>query len=65
LNAMDLSPEAIDEELLKRTAAQPKPETGAPADSAGPPPKELTEMQAQILSSFRGEDVAGRSSDKW
>jgi len=65
LNDMDLSPEAIDEELLKRTAAKPKLEIGAPADSAEPPPKELTEMQAQVLNSFRGEDVSGRSSDKW
>ncbi len=54
LNDMDLSPEAIDEELLKRTAAKPKLEMGGPADSAEPPPKELTDMQAQILSSFRG-----------
>jgi hypothetical protein len=65
LNDMDLSPEAIDEELLKRTAAKPKLEIGAPADSAEPPPKELTEMQAQILNSLRGEDASGRSSDKW
>ena len=65
LNDMDLSPEAIDEELLKRTTAKPKLEIGAPADSAEPPPKELTEMQAQILNSLRGEDASGRSSDKW
>lgn len=65
LNDTDLSPEAIDEELLKRTAAKPKLEMGAPADSAEPPPKELTEMQAQVLNSFRGEDASGRSSDKW
>ena len=65
LNDMDISPEAIDEELLKRTAAKPKPEIGALENSAEPPPKELTEMQVQILSSFRGEDVAGRPSDKW
>ena len=57
LNDMDISPEAIDEELLKRTAPKPKPEVGALGDSTEPPPKELTEMQAQILSSFRGEDV--------
>jgi len=52
LNDMDLSPEAIDEELLKRTAAKPKLEIGAPEDSAEPLPKGLTEMQAQILNSF-------------
>jgi len=62
---MDHSPEAIDEELLKRTAAKPKPEMGALTDSAESPPKELTDLQVQILSSFRGEDVSGRPSDKW
>jgi hypothetical protein len=65
LNDMDISIQAIDEELLKRTAAKPKPELGALEDSAERPPKELTEMQAQILSSFRGEDAGGRPSDKW
>jgi len=65
LNNMDHSPEAIDEELLKRTAAKPKPEAGALTDSAESPPKELTDLQVQILSSFRGEDVSGRPSDKW
>jgi len=65
LDDMDHSPEAIDEELLKRTAAKPKPQAGALADSAESPAKELTEMQVQILSSFRGEDVSGRASDKW
>ena len=27
--------------------------------------KQLSEMQAQILNSMRGEDVSGRASDKW
>lgn len=65
LNDMDRSPEAIDAELLKRTAATPKMEVGALDAPAEPPAKELSEMQAQILSSMRGEDASGRASDKW
>ena len=65
LNDMDHSPEAVDEELLKRTAATPKLEVGALEAPAEVPVKELSEMQAQILNSMRGEDVSGRSSDKW
>lgn len=65
LNDMDRSPEAVDEELLKRTAAKPKQDAGALEAPAEAPPKELSEMQAQILNSMRGEDVTGRPSDKW
>ncbi|MBI3808410.1 MAG: hypothetical protein HY281_13010 [Nitrospirae bacterium] len=65
LNDMDRSPEAIDADLLKRTAATPKIEVGALETSAEPPVKELSEMQTQILNSMRGEDVSGRPSDKW
>jgi hypothetical protein len=65
LNDMDRSPEAIDADLLKRTAATPKIETGAIEAPAEPPAKELSEMQSQILNSMRGEDVSGRPSDKW
>ncbi len=65
LNDMDASPEAVDEELLKRTAPIPKPEVGALEAPAEPPVKELSEMQAQILNSLRGEDASGRASDKW
>ena len=65
LNDMDHSPEAVDEELLKRTAANPKLEVGALEAPAEAPAKELSEMQAQILNSMRGEDVTGRPSDKW
>jgi hypothetical protein len=65
LNDMDHSAEAVDEELLKRTAAKPKLEAGALEAPVEGPPKELSEMQAQILNSMRGEDVAGRPSDKW
>ena len=62
---MDRSPEAVDADLLKRTAATPKVEIGALDAPAEPPVKELSEMQAQILSSMRGEDASGRASDKW
>jgi len=65
INDMDRSPETVDADLLKRTAAIPKIEVGALEDPAGPPQKELSEMQAQILNSMRGEDVSGRPSDKW
>jgi len=65
LNDMDASPEAVDEELLKRTAPIPKPEVGVLEAPAEPPVKELSEMQAQILNSMRGEDATGRASDKW
>ena len=65
LNDMDRSPEAMDADLLKRTAATPKIEVDALDAPAEPPVKELSEMQAQILSSMRGEDASGRASDKW
>src|SRR5207247_10888624 len=65
LNDMDRSPEAVDEELLKRTAPIAKREVGALEAPAEPPVKELSEMQAQILSSMRGDDASGRASDKW
>ena len=65
LNDMDRSPEAVDEELLKRTAPIPKLEVAAIEATDEPPVKELSEMQAQILSSMRGEDASGRPSDKW
>ena len=65
LNDMDRSPEAVDEELLKRTAPIPKLDVGALEASAEGPAKELSEMQAQILNSMRGEDASGRASDKW
>ena len=65
LNDMDTSREAMDEELLKRTAPRQKLEAGALESSSEPAVKELSEMQAQILSSMRGEDATGRASDKW
>lgn len=60
----DTSPEALDEELLKRTAPRAK----ADADAlAGPsdPKMVITDHQKQILHNFIGEDVSGRASDKW
>jgi hypothetical protein len=65
LNDMDHSPDAVDEELLKRTAAKPKLDIGVLEAPAEPPVKELSEMQVQILNSMKGEDTSGRSSDKW
>ncbi len=65
LNDMDRSPEAIDDDLLKRTAATPKIAVEALETAAEHPVMELSEMQAQILNNMRGEDASGRSSDKW
>jgi len=65
LNDMDHSPEAVDEELLKRTAAKPKLDMSVLEAPAEPPVKELSEMQVQILNSMKGEDTSGRPSDKW
>ena len=62
---MDRSPEAVDEELLKRTAPIPKLEVAALETKDELPVKELSEMQTQILNSMRGEDASGRPSDKW
>lgn len=61
----DTSSEALDEELMKRTAPRHKAEAGAlggPAEEAKP---EITDLQKQILHNFLGEDVSGRASDKW
>ena len=65
LNDMDHSPEAVDEELLKRTAAKPKLDMSVLEAPAEPPVKELSEMQVQILNNMKGEDTSGRPSDKW
>jgi hypothetical protein len=63
-NDTDTSQEALDEELMKRTAPRMKAEAGAleGPDSQKP---ELTDLQKQILHNFIGEDVSGRASDKW
>lgn len=63
-NETDTSPDALDEELLKRTAPRPKAEVGAIEGPEGRKP-ELTDLQKQILHNFIGEDVSGRASDKW
>jgi hypothetical protein len=61
---VDASDEALDEELLKRTAPIPKePEALVAPNEAGP--SEITELQRHILHNFIGEDVSGRASDKW
>jgi hypothetical protein len=61
---VDASDEALDEELLTRTAPRSKdPELLAPPNEASP--TELTELQHHILNNFIGEDVSGRASDKW
>lgn len=60
-NAADHSAEAIDEELLKRTAPLPK----VSAEALHPEPAvgttELTDLQKHILHSFVGEDINGRT----
>jgi hypothetical protein len=60
----DTSAEALDEELLKRTAPRPKPETAA-LDGPDEPKIEITDLQKQILHNFIGEDASGKASDKW
>lgn len=60
----DTSPEALDEELLKRTTPRAKPEAGA-IDGPSEPKLVITDHQKQILHNFIGEDVSGRASDKW
>lgn len=61
---LDTSNAALDEELLKRSRPTPKAgELPAPAPESGQ--GELTDFQRHILHNFIGEDVSGRSSDKW
>jgi hypothetical protein len=61
----DASPEALEEELLKRTAPIPKETAGRLEGPAEGTELELTDLQKQILHNFIGEDVSGRASDKW
>ena len=64
-NSADQSPEAFDEELLKRTTPTPKElAAGVQSQPEGGMP-ELTDLQKQILHNFVGEDISGRASDKW
>jgi hypothetical protein len=62
---LDRSPEALEQELLKRTAPTPKEPVSALPGPAEGGASELTELQKQILHNFIGEDVNGRASDKW
>ncbi len=64
-NDTDTSPEALDEELRKRTAPTPKAEPGRLEGHGEEAKPEITELQKQILHNFIGEDVSGRASDKW
>jgi len=65
LNDLDTSPEGLTEELLRRTAPEPKAEAGALEGPATEEPKPLTDIQQAILNNFRGEDAASRGGDKW
>ncbi len=61
---VDTSPEALDEILLARSRPTSKESEPAVQErDAGH--GELTDLQRQILHNFIGEDVSGRSSDKW
>ena len=64
-NDFDGSPEALEQELLKRTAPIPKEPVGALQGHAEIGGSDLTDLQKQILHNFIGEDVSGRASDKW
>ncbi|SPP66594.1 hypothetical protein [Nitrospira lenta] len=60
----DTSPEALDEDLLKRTTPRPKLDNAALGDSSEQK-LEITDLQKQILHNFIGEDASGKASDKW
>jgi hypothetical protein len=62
---LDRSPEALEQELLKRTAPPSQEPAVSPPTQAERSTGELTEMQKQILHNFIGEDMSGRASDKW
>jgi hypothetical protein len=64
-NDFDRSPDALEQELLKRTAPIPKNPADALPGQAEVGRVEITELQKQILHNFIGEDVSGRASDKW
>ncbi len=60
----DVSDNALDEELLARTAPPSiDPESSTTPHEASP--SELTDLQRHILHNFIGEDTGGRGSDKW
>lgn len=62
---LDRSPESLDQELLRRTAAPLKEQSGTLPGQTDRGTPELTELQKHILHNFLGEDVSGRASDKW
>jgi hypothetical protein len=64
-NDLDRSPEAMEQELLRRTAPIPRERVNALQGQAEAGRLEITELQKQILHNFVGEDVSGRASDKW
>jgi hypothetical protein len=61
---LDLTHEALDEMLLARSRP-PSNEAEPISQKREAGHRELTDLQRQILHNFIGEDVSGRSSDKW
>jgi hypothetical protein len=61
---LDLTHEALDEMLLARSRP-PSNEAEPISQKREAGHGELTDLQRQILHNFIGEDVSGRSSDKW
>jgi hypothetical protein len=59
-NDADTSPDALDEELLRRTSPIPKEPAGALQSGAESGATELTDLQKQILHNLIGEDISGR-----
>jgi len=64
-NDLDQSSDALEQELLRRTAPIPREPVGALQNQGEIGRVEITELQKQILHNFIGEDVSGRASDKW
>jgi hypothetical protein len=61
---VDAGDEALDEELLTRTAPISKEPESLATENESESSK-LTELQQHILHNFIGEDNSGRASDKW
>ncbi len=60
LSDLDTSPEAIEQELLSRTAPTPKEEPALLEPAGAPATAPISEFQQHILNSFRGEDRGDR-----
>jgi len=63
LAEMDVSPEALQEELVGRVSPKPKAVTVEPSEKAKTPEPQLGEMGEHVLKSFFGEqhpDLHGR-----